>query len=71
MSKHFRARRDVSAFLGGESLALHAGERVAMNHSYKYDETAFLKLLEEAGLDVRWTGRSDDDRFLMVLAGRA
>jgi Histidine-specific methyltransferase, SAM-dependent len=71
LSKHFRARRDVNAFLGGESLALHAGERVAMNHSYKYDEAAFLKLLEDAGLDVRWNGRSDDDRFLMVLAGPA
>ena len=71
LSKHFRARRDVSAFLGGESLTLKAGERVAMNHSYKYDEAAFLKLLGDAGLDVRWKGRSDDDRFLMVLAGPA
>lgn len=71
LSKHFHARRDVSAFLGGESLALNAGERVAMNHSYKYDEAAFLKLLTDAGLDVRWKGRSDDERFLMVLAGPA
>jgi len=71
LSKHFLARRDVAAFLGGESLALNAGERVAMNHSYKYDETAFLKLLKDAGLDVRWKARSDDDRFLMVLAGAA
>ena len=71
LSKHFRARRDVRAFLGGESLALNAEERVAMNHSYKYDEAAFLTVLADAGLDVRWKGRSDDDRFLMVLAGRA
>ena len=69
LSKYFLARRDVAPFLGGESLALSAGERVAMNHSYKYDEAAFLKLLKDAGLDVRWKARSDDDRFLMVLAG--
>jgi len=71
LSKHFLARRDVGALLGGESLALRAGERVAMNHSYKYDETAFLRLLAEAGLDVRWQRKSDDGQFLMVLAAPA
>jgi len=71
LSKHFLARRDVAALLGGESLALSAGERVAMNHSYKYDEVTFLRILEDAGLDVRWKARSDDQRFLMVLAGPA
>ncbi|PYO42974.1 MAG: hypothetical protein DMD29_02570 [Gemmatimonadetes bacterium] len=71
LSKHFLARRDVAALLGGESLALSAGERVAMNHSYKYDEATFLRILEDAGLDVRWKARSDDQRFLMVLAGPA
>jgi len=71
LAKHFLARRDVGALLGGESMALRAGERVAMNHSYKYDEAAFLRLLAEAGLDVRWQRKSDDGRFLMVLAGPA
>ncbi len=69
LSKHFLARRDVGALLGGESLALRAGERVAMNHSYKYDEAAFLRLLAESGFGVRWQRKSDDGRFLMVLAG--
>src|SRR6266508_206368 len=34
--KHFRADRDVEALLGGEALRLGRGERLAMNHSYKY-----------------------------------
>ena len=71
LAKHFLARRDVGALLGGESLALRAGERVAMNHSYKYDEAAFLRLLAEAGLDVRWQRKSDDGQFLMVMAAPA
>ena len=71
LAKHFLARRDVGALLGGESMALRAGERVAMNHSYKYDEAAFLRLLAEAGLDVRWQRKSDDGQFLMVMAAPA
>src|SRR5204862_4955599 len=52
LSKHFLARRDVAALLGGEALTLSAGERVALNHSYKYDEATFMRILKEAGLDV-------------------
>src|SRR5207247_10882731 len=37
LTKHFRATRDVGGRLGGESLTLGAGERLEMNHSYKYD----------------------------------
>jgi uncharacterized SAM-dependent methyltransferase len=66
--KHFRAARDVEALLGGEALRLARGERLAMNHSYKYAADTFLRILSEAGLAVRWQGRSDDERFLMVLA---
>jgi len=69
LRKHFQARRDVAARMGGEELLLKAGERVAMNHSYKYDAAAFLKVLTDAGLTIRWQGRSEDQRFLMVLAG--
>ena len=68
--KHFRAARDVEALLGGEALRLARGERLAMNHSYKYAADTFLRILSEAGLAVRWQGRSDDERFLMVLASR-
>ncbi len=66
--KEFRAGRDVQAQMGGELLRLARGERLEMNHSYKYAEDTFLRILSEAGLTARWQGRSDDQRFLMVLA---
>lgn len=69
LRKHFRAGREVTARMGGETLTIQPGERIEMNHSYKYDAEAFLRLLDEAGLDVRWRGTSEDQRFLMVLAG--
>ena len=66
--KHFRAGRDVEPMLGGQVLRLARGERLAMNHSYKYTADTFLRILTDAGLSPRWQGRSDDQRFLMVLA---
>ena len=68
LRKHFRAGRDVAARVGGETLTIRSGERVEMNHSYKYAADAFPRLLAEAGLDVRWRGSSEDGRFQMVLA---
>ncbi|HEX9704902.1 MAG TPA: L-histidine N(alpha)-methyltransferase, partial [Gemmatimonadales bacterium] len=69
LAKHFRAARDCTALAGGETLAISAGERLAMNHSYKYGRETFFQILTDAGLADRWHGTSDDDRFLMVLAG--
>ena len=69
LAKHFRATRDVAARLGGESLTLRAGERLEMNHSYKYDANTFLRILADAGLAAQWRGTSGDGQFLMVLAG--
>lgn len=69
LAKFFEARHDVGARLGGETLALAAGERVEMNHSYKYAPETFERIVAEAGLTVRWRGASEDRRFLMVLAG--
>lgn len=71
LRKHFEAGRTVEALMGGDTMRIAAGERLAMNHSYKYDEPAFLRILAEAELGVRWQGKSDDQRFLMVLAGAA
>jgi uncharacterized SAM-dependent methyltransferase len=68
LRKHFRAGREVTARVGGETLVIRAGERVEMNHSYKYAADAFLRTLDVAGLDVRWRGTSEDERFQMVLA---
>lgn len=69
--KQFRADRDVEALMGGEAMRLARGERLAMNHSYKYAADTFLRILADAGLTARWQGRSDDERFLMVLAAPA
>ncbi len=71
LAKFFEARRDVAARMGGETLALATGERVEMNHSYKYGAETFERILIEAGLSVRWRGASEDQRFVMVLAGLA
>jgi uncharacterized SAM-dependent methyltransferase len=71
LAKHFRAARDCAALIGGETLAISAGERLAMNHSYKYARKTLPRILADAGLAQRWQGTSDDDRFLMVLAGPA
>jgi uncharacterized SAM-dependent methyltransferase len=71
VTKHFEAGRNVQAMMGGESLRLDAGERVAMSQSGKYAEGTFTGILEEAGLGVRWLKRSEDGKFVMALAGRA
>jgi uncharacterized SAM-dependent methyltransferase len=71
LAKHFEARRACEALVGGESLPLEAGERVLMNHSYKYARETFLRLLSEAGLASLRQDTSEDARFLMVLAGPA
>jgi len=69
LRKHFRAGRDIAARVGGETLEIKSGDRVEMNHSYKYAADTFERILDSAGLDVQWRGRSDDERFLMVLTG--
>jgi len=67
--KHFRAAKAVEVQMGGETLRLEPGSRLDMNHSYKYAADTFLRILSDAGLGAQWQGRSDDGRFLMVLAG--
>ena len=69
--KYFQAGRDVEALMGGEAMRLRRGERLAMNHSYKYAAETFVRILSDAGLTVRWQASSDDQRFLMALASRA
>jgi len=71
VSKHFTATAPATALTGGESLTLAAGDRLEMNHSYKYARSAFTAILDRAGLKDVWTGQSDDNRFLMTLAAPA
>src|SRR2546422_6986212 len=54
-----RATRDVAAQVGGESLMLSAGERLELNHSYKYDADTFRRILADAGLVARGRGTRD------------
>jgi uncharacterized SAM-dependent methyltransferase len=68
LAKHFEAGRVCEALVGGEPLPLARGDRVFMNHSYKYTPRAFLRVLSEAGLRPQWQATSEDGRFLMVLA---
>jgi uncharacterized SAM-dependent methyltransferase len=70
LRKHFRAGRDITARVGGETLEIRTGDRLAMNHSYKYAPDTLDRILQAAGLDVQWRRLSDDQRFLMLLAGR-
>ena len=69
VAKHFRPTRPIAVHMGGEALRLEQGDRLDMNHSYKYAPDTFLRILSDAGLGAHWQGRSDDQRFLMVLAG--
>lgn len=72
ISKHFRPGRDLDLLVSGKRLHLARGERVVMNFSYKYTRPAFLELVSrDAGLNVLEEHRSDDKRFVMVLAARA
>jgi uncharacterized SAM-dependent methyltransferase len=68
LRKHFLARREATARVAGETLAIRPGERVEMNHSYKYAADTFLWILGRAELEPAWRGQSDDGRFQMVLA---
>lgn len=69
LRKHFLARRLAVARIAGEQLEIQPGERVEMNHSYKYAADTFLWILGRAELEVEWRGVSEDGRFQMVLAG--
>ena len=71
VAKHFSATRAVEARMGGEAVRISRGERLDMNHSYKYAADTFLRILADAGLAVRWQAASDDQRFLMALASPA
>jgi uncharacterized SAM-dependent methyltransferase len=71
VTKHFVASRDAEAMMGGRALQLAAGERVSMSRSSKYSGDTFMRVLDEAGMGVRWRGVSDDGRFVMVLASLA
>jgi len=70
VTKHFRPARRLQVPVAGRQVLLPAGEKIAMNCSYKYSRTAFLEMLcAEGGLQPLNEYPSDDEQFLMVLAG--
>jgi len=69
--KHFRAAKDLTLLIAGETIRLRTGERLEMNWSYKYARETFLDLLREAGMTLTRHYVSDDERFLMALGRKA
>ena len=69
VSKHFLTARALDIVLAGERLAFQAGEKIAMNSSYKFSHEAFLRILRESGFILQEEFLSEDERFVMVLAG--
>lgn len=65
--KHFEPARDLGLRVGGELLELHAGERLHMGHSGKYNREGYRSILQGAGFDALAEWTSDDGRFLMSL----
>ncbi len=68
IAKYFQPHRDLDLRIYGEPLRLVRGERLAMNHSYKYGRDAFLQVLREAGgLDPLLVREAGDGRFVAAL----
>lgn len=69
VTKHFRARRDLSIQLAGKTLVLSAGETVTMSGSHKYAPGDFAALLRDvAGLEIEREETTEDGRYAMALA---
>ncbi len=67
--KHFEVARDRRLRVGGETLELHAGERLHMGHSGKFSREGFRAVLQDAGFEPLREWTSDDARFVMSLVG--
>jgi uncharacterized SAM-dependent methyltransferase len=69
VTKHFIARRDLRIHLGGETIAIAAGEKLRMSSSIKYaSEAVLLECIEQAGFVAEHVERSADQRFALVAA---
>ncbi|HUP05396.1 MAG TPA: L-histidine N(alpha)-methyltransferase [Bryobacteraceae bacterium] len=71
ITRYFRASRDVTAIVGGHSLALERGERMGLNFQYACTPEAFHWLLaDHGGLTIAQEYRSPDGRFLTAVCRR-
>jgi hypothetical protein len=68
ITRVFRATRDITATVAGESISLQRGERIGLNFVYVYEPEAFRWLLtEHGGLTIESEYRSPDGRFLTAI----
>jgi hypothetical protein len=71
ITRYFRAGRDLTATVAGQSISLERGERVGMNFQYIYTAEAFRWLIQEhGGLEIGKEFPSADGRFLTALCHR-
>jgi len=69
VTKHFWAARSLEIPLAGQKVPVAAGERIAMDSSYKYTRAAFAKIVREiGGFEALAEYLSGDELFLMWLA---
>ena len=69
VTKHFTASRDLRISLGGETIEIHAGEKLRMSSSIKYaDESVLLGGVKAAHFRIEGTWMSADRRFVLGCA---
>src|SRR5438874_899504 len=67
--KHFLARRDLRVNIGGEVIAISAGEKLRMSSSIKYaSKSALLGFVEAAGFRIEQHWASSDGNFVLACA---
>jgi uncharacterized SAM-dependent methyltransferase len=71
LARRFRAERDIHATVFGREIVLERNERLSMNFSYEYTESAFRWLLEKhGGLKILDEVVSPDGRFALAVCSR-
>jgi len=71
ITRYFRAERDLTATVGGQTIPLQRGERIGLNFTYLYEPEAFEWLIEEqGGFMPLFRYESPDDRFVTAVCRR-
>jgi uncharacterized SAM-dependent methyltransferase len=68
ITRHFSARRDLTATVAGRAISVQRGERIGLNFQYAYTPHALRWLLrQQGGLEIVKEYRSPDSRFLTAV----
>jgi uncharacterized SAM-dependent methyltransferase len=71
VTRHFRAGRDLTAFAGGQEIALQRGERLGLNFQYTYTPEGFRWLVrDQGGLEILKEYCSPDGRFITAVCSK-